>query len=116
MFSFEAAGELLDIDPGLEAGRVELGRVWSEEDVDAGFLGDLRIAFLVARVGREVLVGAELRRVDEEAGDDKVVFGPGRTEEREMALVEGAHGGYEANGSVAWLRPQVPDRPGDLHD
>ncbi|OLE31193.1 MAG: hypothetical protein AUG43_00805 [Actinobacteria bacterium 13_1_20CM_3_68_10] len=72
VLSFEAAAELLDLDPGLEAGRIELARLGREEDVDAGLLGDLGIAFFVARVPGEILVRAELRRVDEEARDERI--------------------------------------------
>ena len=111
-----ALPELLDLDPGLKAGRVELVHLGREEDVDAGLLGDSGVALLVARVRGEVFVRPELRRIDEEAGDEKVVLGPGRTEEREMAIVEGAHGGDQADGSVARLRAQVRDRPYELHD
>ena len=115
MLSFEAAAELLDLDPGLEAGRIELARLGREEDVDAGLLGDPGIAFFVARVPGEILVRAELRRVDEEARDDEVVLGAGRSKEGEMALVEGAHRRDETDGSVARLGAQAADRSDDLH-
>ena len=59
--AFERPRQLLDVDPGLEAGRIELVVVRREEDVDAGVLGDARVALLVARVLGEVLARRELR-------------------------------------------------------
>src|SRR5207249_4153778 len=80
-------------------------------------LCEFRVALLVAWVGGEVLVRTELGRIDEEAGDDDVVLGAGRSEEREVALVEAAHGRHQADGSLAcYLAGGIGDRPDDLHE
>src|SRR5439155_975927 len=97
----ECPSELLDLDPCLEPGRVELLGRGCKEDVDACCLCEFRVALLVAWVGGEVLVRTELGRIDEEAGDDDVVLSAGRAEEREVALVEAAHCRHQADGSVA---------------
>ena len=75
MGAFEAARQLLDVDPGLEAGRVDLVRHRGEEHVGAGTCGDFRIPFLVPGVRVEIGRFVELRRVDEDADDDRVAFG-----------------------------------------
>src|SRR5205085_3615666 len=115
ILALENPAELFDVDPGLEAGRIELAGARREQDVDAGLGGERRVALLVPRIGGEVLSFAELRRVDEEAGDHEVVFVPRRAEEREVALVERAHRRYETNAPVAWLGAQLRDRADDLH-
>src|SRR5258706_14803176 len=55
----------------------------------------------VPRVAREILVGAELQRVDEDADDDSVSELPRAVHEAQMAFVEIAHGGNEADGVAA---------------
>ena len=115
--AFECPSELLDLDPRLEPGRVELLGGGCKEDVDARCFRELGVVPLVAWVGDEVLVRIELGRIDEEAGDDDVVLGAGRAEEREVALVEGAHRGYEADASVVCYQAGgIGDRPDDLHE
>lgn len=51
-------------------------------------------------VGCQVLLDAELGRVHVDAHDDVVVLAGGGADEREVALVQGAHGGHEADGAV----------------
>ena len=97
MLAFEDAAELLDLDPGLEAGRVHLLERRREEDVDPGLLGEARVAVLVSRIAGEVLAGDELGGVDEQARDDEVVLLARGAEEGEVALVEGAHRRDEAD-------------------
>src|SRR5439155_24784125 len=97
VLALQDAAELLDLDPGLEAGRVDLLERRREEDVHARVLRELRVALLVARVAREVLACAELGRIDEQADDDLLVLRTGRPEQREMPFVEGAHRRYQAN-------------------
>src|SRR5258706_14862436 len=55
----------------------------------------------VPRVAREILVGAELQRVDEDADDDSVSELPRAVHEAQMTFVEVAHGGNEADGVAA---------------
>ncbi len=61
------------------------------DEVDAGLGGEAQIALLVARVAVEILFGAELGGVDEEAHDDEVTLGAGGAQQREVALVQEAH-------------------------
>jgi hypothetical protein len=95
----QRSAELLDLDPGLEAVRVELLGGGCEEQVDPVLGGDRRVPRLVPWIPREVLAGAELRRVDERGGDDDVVLLPGRRDQGQMAVVEPAHGRDEPDGS-----------------
>src|SRR4051794_8856690 len=84
-----------DVDPGSEPGWVDLPGVRREEDVDALSPRDLGVAFLVAWIGSEVSGVTELRGVDEERRNDDVTFGARGPEERAVAVVQRAHGGYE---------------------
>ncbi len=116
--SFEDRAELGDVDPGLEAGRVHLLRGGREDDVDARLLGELEVARLVSRVAAEINGSRELGRVHEEAHDDGVALGARGGEQREVAGMQRAHRGDEADGAVAARRERgahLRDRPGDLH-
>ena len=53
-----------------------------------------------ARVVGDVVGVAELERVDEDAHDHHVALGPGPRHEREVAGVQRAHGGHEADGAA----------------
>src|SRR5689334_12064295 len=113
--AFEDSAELLGLYPGLEARRIQLLGGRDEEDVDAGFFREGGVAFLVARVRSEIFARPELGRVDEQAGDDDLVFLAGGTEEREMALVKGTHRRHETEGPSARREVKLPDRPNDPH-
>ena len=69
-----------DLDRGREAGRVDLTRLRRVDEVDARLRGDPQIGSSVARVGGEVLAGAELGGVHEQAHDDDLAALPGRGE------------------------------------
>ena len=90
----EVAG---DLDRGGGAVGVDLGDVGGEDEVDARLAGQAQVALLVARVAVEVLVRAELGRVDEEAHHDDVALGAGGAQQRDVALVEEAHRRDEAD-------------------
>ena len=68
----------LDADRGGEAVGVDLLGRRGEQQVDALGLGQLGVALLVARVGVQVLVRAELGRVHEQRDHDHVVLGRAR--------------------------------------
>ena len=71
--TLEDRSERSDLDPRVEAGRIELVGGRREEDVDTVCLGDARIGGFVARVAlRDRPPCVELGRVDEEAHDDDV--------------------------------------------
>jgi len=97
VLALQDAAELLDLDPGLEAWRVDLLERRREENVYAGLLREPRVALLVARVALEVLAFGELGRIDEQADDDLLVLRTGCPEQREMPFVEGAHRRYQAD-------------------
>ena len=103
---------VLDVDPGTEAGGIDLGRARCEQDVDAFLLCDLGIARLVARIRGEVGCVAELGGVDEEGRDDELVLAARRAEERAMAVMQGAHRRHEPDRAGEL---ELRDRPHDLH-
>src|SRR5262249_20770393 len=115
MLAFEPPAELRDLDPGLKSAGVELLPRGDEEDVHTRFFSQPRVALLVARVGRDVLVRGKLGRIDEEACNDPVVVLPRRAEERQVPLVEGPHRRDQADLSSVGLRAEVRDRADDLH-
>ena len=68
-----------------------------EQDVGAGRRGQLGVALLAARVALEVGALVELRRVDEQRHHHPVALRAGVTDQREVALVQGAHRGHQAD-------------------
>ena len=105
---------------GAQAERVDLAGRRREEDVGAGLGGQRRVAGLVARVGGEVGGLVELRWVDEQRHDDLVAGRMGAADEREMALVQGAHRRDEADAAPGAARPvergaELGDRAQGLH-
>src|SRR6185436_6361158 len=96
-FAFEPDRRTLDVDPRAESGWIQLFDGRRKDDVDAGSRGSLGVLRFVSRVCGIVLRVAELRGIDEDAGDDDVRCFPGRVEQRNVARVEGAHGRDETN-------------------
>ncbi len=85
---------------------------WGEEDVDALGFEECAVGGEGSGVAGEVLVGAELGWVDEDGCYDDVALLFCRANEREVAFVQGSHGGHEAQGDwsclqlrVLWRRP-----------
>ena len=81
---------------GGEAGGVDLLGRRGEQQVHALGLGQLGVALLVARVGVQVLVRAELGRVHEQRHHDHVVLGAG---------------GRISDRWPSWKKPMVGTRP-----
>ena len=69
--------------------------VGHEGDVDAGRGRLGQVALEVARVLGEILLGAELGRVDEDRQHQAVAAAPALLHQRDVAGVQGAHGGHE---------------------
>ena len=106
--TFQDGAQLGDLDRGLEVQRIDLLDGRGEEQVDAGLLGKQLVALEVARVAGQVLGGPKLRRVDEQARHSHVALLVAGPKERQVALVEGAHGGDESD------RPARPTRSVEL--
>ena len=116
--ALERGAELLDLDPGLEAGGYTSAALGSEEDVDAGLAGDVRVARLVARVAVEVAAALELGRVDEERRDDDVRRRAGGAKSATWPAWNAPIVGTSAIGPVARWRERgahLVDRAHDLH-
>ncbi len=84
----------LDVDPGLEARRVQLAGRGREEEVHARLGRAPGRAVRRADSARDRRL-AELGRVDEEAHDDRRALGPRRVEQGAVAGVQGAHRRHE---------------------
>ena len=72
----------------------------------------VQVAGLVARVALEILLWPELRRVDEDRGDDALAVALGDGDQRQMPGMERAHGRHQRHGlsrspPFGDLRPQV---------
>ena len=116
--TLEDRAELAHLDPRLESRRVHLVAVRREDEVDTGIGGGRQVALLVARVGGQIGALAELGGVDEEAHHDRVAFGARGREQREVAGVQRAHRGHEADRPLAGgleLDPDLGDRARHLH-
>jgi len=61
----------------------------------------LTVARQVTRIAGEILVRAELQRIDEDAHGHALGELAGAVHEAQMALVQVAHGGNEADGMTA---------------
>ena len=86
-----------DGDMGGVSVRVDRRRIRVENQVDIAFTGHHLIAFEIAWVTSEVLALAELGRVDENRQDQQITPYAPFPQQREMALVQIAHGWYERN-------------------
>jgi hypothetical protein len=81
----QAAGDARHLHVGLVTVRVHVLRPRQVDGGDAGGPELFQVACLVARVLVEVLAGEELRRVDEDRGDDRVAaVAPGDPDEAQM--------------------------------
>ena len=106
----------------LYEGRVALGvdllHGRDEDDVDAFLLEQRQVSLLVTWVALQVLARAELGGVDEDADHHMVVQPAGGSHQREVAFVQVAHSGHEAD-SVGHGAPEgahLPHGGRDLHD
>jgi hypothetical protein len=87
------------------APRVHLLDGRGEDEVGARLLAQPDIPGLIAGIIRVVFAGAELRRVDEDGHDHGVGSFPRQPDQTEVALVQRAHRGHEADQAI--LGPQV---------
>ena len=98
--AFEGFGEEGFLDPGGVVLGVEVGGAGEEDGVGAFGLAEGEVVLFAAGVGVVVFVGGELGGVDEDGDDDAVAALFGEADEGEVALVEAAHGGDEADGAA----------------
>ena len=111
----EAFGRARRLDPRCEPGRVQLLRAGREQDVDPfGFrMGGVTLG--ITRIRLEIGALRELRRVDEQRGDQHVAFGSRGPEERAVPCVQRTHRRHEPHDSVP-REIEVGDRADDLHE
>ena len=80
--------------------RVHAGALRIEQRLHATLPAEGLIPRDIPRVGLEILVRAELRRVDEDA-QDHTVGTPGRLiDQREVAIMQKAHGRHQAEAQA----------------
>ena len=113
----EWAGQPADLDARIEALGIDLLDRRREQDVDALALGQPGVVLFVARVRVEVFGRAELCRVDEQRHDDGCALLACGAHQRQMALVEPAHRGHQADGARrdGERTAQLGDRADRLH-
>ncbi len=70
-----------------------------EDEVDAFAFAQRAVGFERARIGVKILVGAELRGIDEVRHHDRVGPLPGDADQGEVPFVEVAHGGHESDAA-----------------
>ena len=110
--------------PGTETRVTELRRIHfrhrrREQKVRALGRQHGRVGLFRAGVDRQVLVGAELGGVDEQGHAGAGGEGPGPAHKGQVALVQGAHGGNQADALAGAAPPadasaQVGDRANDV--
>ncbi len=96
--------ELAGVDPRVEAGRVQLVDGRREQDIDSLDLGGPHVGCLVSRIPTQVVGRVELRGVDEQADHHHVGRFPRRANERQVPVMEGAHGGHQTDALAALPR------------
>ncbi len=101
-----------------EVRSVHVRRRGIEDGVHAAFAAEPFVPFEIARIFVKVFVGAELRGIDENGDDDLVRLRFGDVHEGEMAVMEIAHRGDEADGEVLFMPAvaQLADFSGSLAD
>jgi hypothetical protein len=80
-----------------EAERIHLVDPREEQQIAARLHQPRVIGFRRARITREILARPELRRVDEAADHDALRMPSRNLHQREMSVVEIAHGGHEGD-------------------
>ena len=102
IFQLWALGHLRDGKTGRKVDRrfssfgVERGFGGKIDSIGTGFASEFDVSIDRARVGVEVFVRRELRRVDEDAGNDLTTAPCRRPNQRKVPLMKGTHGGNEA--------------------
>ncbi len=104
--------------PGDEALGIHFGGRRGEHQGAAGPGQQGGVLGLAPRIGPQILVGGELRGVDEDAGHHLVGATCGLLNQRQVPIVQRPHCGHEAHGEaltapVADRRAQSLDRAGD---
>jgi hypothetical protein len=94
--TFQRSGQMFHLHPGLEAGRVHDLSGGQPHQVGASLLQQRQVAVNVARISSQIFVGAKLGGVNEDADCHAGAFLPGTLHQREMAGVQIAHGGHQA--------------------
>src|ERR1044071_5893627 len=118
--STERQGQLLGLDRGLRGGPTNLRGGGKEKRVDAFVLQKPLVTLQVAWIRREVLAWTELHRVDEDRHDNALAALLGVAHQREMPLVQVAHGRHEHDAAIPAALVGAPaahggDRFEDLH-
>ena len=100
----EAIAEAGDLDEsGVGAVGVKFFDRGREENIGAFGFGERAVGLEAAGIAGIVLVGAELRGVDEEAHGDLRHAVPPQSNQRRVAGVERAHGGHQTDALLAPL-------------
>lgn len=96
--AFQLAAEFRHVNDGCHWTRIHLRDFGREKNVDASFLQKRAVAGEVARIAGQILIGAELQRIDKDGNHRHVVFRLRRGNQREMTDMEETHRRYEADG------------------
>lgn len=91
-----------------------------KDDCNPGVAAQLFITLKVARISTEILVWSELGGINEDAHDDGVALRPAGFDQREVPVVQIAHGRHETDPFVGSTRlcnreAKLSDRRDCLH-
>src|SRR3990167_655774 len=80
----------------------------------AGLLQEVEIVRLLTRIGAEILMRRELGRIDEDAGDGSPGESVGAAHQRQVSVMQGAHG-WDKSHRLAGAAPCVNPRAQRLY-
>ena len=91
-----------------------------ENHIAAFLLKKCTVVVKVTRIGIQVFIWSELRRIDEYGCDGTVAHGNGFSDEARMTFVEIAHGRYEPDGQplhfpLSYLSADLTDFRSNFH-
>ena len=97
--ALEPAGGAVDADRRRKALRVHLAAAGANTAPAPASSGKRDVGRLLARIAVQVLVRTELCRVDEHADDHVLAARGARAHQRQVAVVEGAHGRHQRHSA-----------------
>ncbi|VTZ61156.1 hypothetical protein EMEDMD4_240099 [Sinorhizobium medicae] len=102
--AFEFGAKLRQVDHRFHRPRIHVGNAGGKQDVDPAIRQQLLIAGKVTRIFAEILVCAELKRIDENARHHHVVLAAGAANELHVSDMKITHRGDQTDGPA---RPPV---------
>jgi hypothetical protein len=99
--TFKALGWASDLNHTGAAGRVHDLHRWQPDKIATSGAQLRKITFFIAWIPRQIIIGVELQRIDEDGSRDRIrASGARRPKQRKMAIMQGAHGRHQAQAAA----------------